>query len=172
MCERKCPKVWRGSLVDRLPAGGHDLHIGNGDSSRSAAGSYRQAVALRELGSDEVVEHLQVKAVAEHERCHRSAARIEGDQLERPMLIIRQVFSRAPRHTGNSQHRTLISLCSQFGAQARVAQAAAGVCERAAWASPFDRFPAGVGDEVALDPNLSAAHPHGPGSRRGEPLAD
>jgi hypothetical protein len=39
-------------------------------------------------------------------------------------------------------------------------------------ASLFDRRTAGVGDEVALDPNLSAAHPHGPASRRGEPLAD
>jgi hypothetical protein len=36
----------------------------------------------------------------------------------------------------------------------------------------FDCPPACVSDAVALDPNLSAAHPHGPALRRGEPLAD
>src|SRR5258708_2460053 len=36
----------------------------------------------------------------------------------------------------------------------------------------FDRPPPGVRDAVALDPDLSAAHPHGPALRRGEPLAD
>jgi hypothetical protein len=32
--------------------------------------------------------------------------------------------------------------------------------------------PASVGDAVALDPDLSAAHSHGLALRRGEPLAD
>jgi hypothetical protein len=39
-------------------------------------------------------------------------------------------------------------------------------------ASLFDRLSAGVRDAVALDPDLSAAHPHGRALRRGEPLAD
>jgi hypothetical protein len=38
--------------------------------------------------------------------------------------------------------------------------------------STFDRPPAGVGDAVALDHDLSAAHPHGLALCRGEPLAD
>src|SRR5215468_38798 len=87
------------SPFDRPPAGGHDLHIGHGDSCRSAAGSYRHAVALRKPSSDKIIERLQVEAVAEHERCHRGAEWIEGEQLECPALIDRQAFSRAPRHT-------------------------------------------------------------------------
>jgi hypothetical protein len=39
-------------------------------------------------------------------------------------------------------------------------------------ASFFERHPAGIGDAVALDPDLSTAHPQGPVLRRGEPLAD
>lgn len=71
------------SLFDRLPTGGHDFHIGDSNSCRSAAGCYRQAVALREPSSDKIVEHLQFEAVAEQKRFHGGAVRIEG---ERPLL--------------------------------------------------------------------------------------
>ena len=85
------------SLRERVPAGGHDLHIDDGDSSRSAAGCYRHAVALRKPGSDKIVEHLQFEAVAQHKRCHGDAARTEGEQLECPALVVCQIFLRAPR---------------------------------------------------------------------------
>src|SRR5215475_9905010 len=83
-----------------LPAGGHDLHIGDGDSSRLAAGCYCHALALRKPALDKIVKHLRFEAVVEHKRFHGGAVGIEGEQLERPVLILRQVFSRVPRHNG------------------------------------------------------------------------
>ncbi len=111
-------------LLDCIPAGGHDLHIGDGDSSRLAVGCYRHAIALREPGSDKIVEHLQFEAVAQHKRFHGGAVRIDGEQLGCPALVVRQMFLRARRHTAppycapaltSSRGHRLPTLCTAVG---------------------------------------------------------
>jgi hypothetical protein len=70
-------QVMRRSLLDRLPAGGQDHHVG--DSGHSAASSYGQEVALRELGTDKACEHVAIEPMGEHKHFLSGAAWTTGE---------------------------------------------------------------------------------------------